>query len=168
MKQFLVTLALAFLFLTAINAQDNIIKTNPLGLAFGNLNATYEKVLNEKSSVLGSLNFTYRIFGVDVTALGIGGAYRYYFSHARKQVPAGLYINPQVSVNFGSVDDFNYNAFSIGAEVGYQWVWESGVVLDLGIGPNYITLSGNDVDSIDFDNDGGVFPSATIAIGYNF
>ena len=159
---------MAFLFMAAMNAQDNIIKTNPLGLAFGNLNATYEKVLNEKSSVLGSINFTYRIFGVDVNALGLGGAYRFYFSHAKKQVPAGLYINPQIGFNFGSVDDLSYNAFSLGAEVGHQWVWESGVVLDLGIGPNYISLSGNDVDSINFDSDGGIFPSATIAVGYNF
>ncbi len=168
MKQFLLTLSLAIMTVVAVNAQDNIIKTSPIGLAFGNLNATYEKVLNEKSSVLASVSYTYRTFGVDVNAFGIGGAYRFYFSHAKKAVPAGLYINPQVNFNFGGVDDLNYSVFSFGAEIGHQWLWDSGVVLDLGIGPNYISLNGSDVNDIGFDSDGGIFPSATIAIGYNF
>ena len=38
-------LILSFVFVAlafGINAQSNVIKTNPLGLAFGNFNATYE------------------------------------------------------------------------------------------------------------------------------
>ena len=151
-----------------MNAQDNILKTNPLGLAFGNFNVTYEKVLDEKSSVLGSVNFFFNTFGVDVSAFGIGGAYRYYLTNAKKAVPNGLYVNPQVGFTFGSSGDFNYSGIAIGAEIGYQWVWESGVALDLGIGPNYVNLGGGDVDSIGFDNTDGIFPSATIAIGYAF
>ena len=167
MKRCLITITMVCLAVFCMNAQDQIIKTNPLGLAFGNFNATYEKVINEKSSFLVSANYTYRVFGVDVSAFGFGGAYRFYFSHAKKQVPEGFYINPQANFNFGSVDEFNYTGIGIGAEIGYQWIWDSGVVLDLGIGPNYITLGG-DTDDIDFDNTSGIFPSATLAIGYSF
>jgi len=46
-------LSLAFVALAfGLNAQGNVIKTNPLGLAFGNFNATYERVLGTTSSVL--------------------------------------------------------------------------------------------------------------------
>ena len=167
MKRCLITITMVCLAVFCMHAQDQIIKTNPLGLAFGNFNATYEKTINEKSSFLVSANYTYRIFGVDVSTFGFGGAYRFYFSHAKKQVPEGFYINPQANFNFGNADDDNFNTFGIGAEIGYQWIWDSGVVLDLGIGPSYITLSG-DIEDIDFDNTSGILPTATLAIGYSF
>jgi len=44
-------------------------------------------------------------------------------------------------------------------------VWSSGFVLDLGIGPQYTVLSG-EYEDIGFDSDGGILPSATLAIGY--
>lgn len=167
MRKLMFTFLALIGFMTIASAQShsNVIKTSPLALAFGNFNATYEKVLNEKSSFLVSANYQYRLFGVDVNAFGVGAGWRYYFTHANKDVPAGFYIQPQAGANFGNVDDFNYTSIGFGAEIGYQWVWSSGFVLDLGIGPQYTILSG-DYEEIDFDSDGGVFPSATLAIGY--
>lgn len=47
-----VILSLAFVVLAfGLNAQSNVIKTNPLALAFGDFNATYERVLNNSSSL---------------------------------------------------------------------------------------------------------------------
>lgn len=171
MKKLFLLLGFLLLFCGIAQAQayDNVIKTSPIGLAFGNFNATYEKVLNEKSSVLIRANYFYQFLGVDVNTFGIGGAYRYYFTHANKDVPTGFYVNPQLGVSFGSSDDISYGTFSIGAEVGYQWAWDSGFVLDLGIGPNFTTFNG-DFNELDFDSDGdsAVLPSLTIAIGYAF
>lgn len=169
-KKVLLLSAAVMAFSLTASAQDNVIKTNPLGLAFGNFNATYERVLNEKSSVLGSANFRFGLFGIDVFTFGLGGAYRFYFTHANKDVPTGFYVNPQVGFSFGSVTeddtvDNNFTTFSVGAELGYQWAWESGFVLDLGIGPNFTTISG-DVDDVGFDSTSGILPSATVAIGY--
>lgn len=161
----LVFVALAF----SISAQSNVIKTNPLGLAFGNFNATYERVLGTSSSVLIRGQYMYKLLGTDVSLAGFGLGYRYYITHTKKPVPGGFYINPQIAFSYGSVtddDDIKYDARSIGigAEIGYQWVWASGFVLDLGIGPMYSKVTGTD------DNEGfnGTLPSFTLAIGYAF
>lgn len=150
-------------------AYQNVIKTSPIGLAFGNFNVTYERPINEKSSIIGKANYFYQFLGVDVNTFGLGGAYRYYFTHAKKDVPTGFYVNPQVGFQFGSSDDVNYGVLSFGAELGYQWAWDSGFVLDLGIGPNFSSLSG-DYEDIAFDESDNtiVLPSVTIAIGYAF
>ncbi len=51
MKKLILSLAfVAFAF--TMSAQSNVIKTNPLGMAFGNFNATYERVLGTSSSLL--------------------------------------------------------------------------------------------------------------------
>lgn len=167
MKKLFYLFAFMFMLSIGVNAQSSIIKTNPLGLAFGNFNATYEAVISESSSVLVSANYFYRLFGVDVNSFGAGGGYRYYITYKKKDIPSGFYVQPQVGFSFGGVGDFNYNTFSIGAELGYQWAWPSGFVLDLGIGPNYTSLGG-DYQEIAFDNGSGIFPSATLAIGYAF
>ena len=170
MKKLIISLSLIALAFGA-HAQNNVIKTNPLGLAFGNFNATYERVLGTSSSILIRGQYMYKIFGVKVGLGGVGLGYRYYITHVKKPVPGGFYINPQAVYSFGSLYDVNDEKISgttlgIGAELGYQWAWESGFVLDLGIGPMYnfaSASSGNDVGNID-----GFFPSATLAIGYAF
>ena len=173
MKRLLLSLAIAACMTTFADAQsyNNVIKTNPLGLAFGNFNATYEKVLNEKSSVLLSGNYLYQFLGIDVNTFGLGAAYRYYFTYAKKDVPSGFYVNPQIGFQSGSADDdLSYSAFNIGAEIGYQIAYESGFVLDFGIGPNFTSLSG-DYEDISFTDDGSattIVPSLTVAIGYAF
>ncbi len=148
-----------------LHAQKAVIKTSPLGLAFGNFNATYEHILNESSSVLVRASYFYKLLGVDVSSFGIGGGYRYYITHSKVDVPSGFYIQPQIGFAFGGVDDLNYNTFRIGGEIGYQWAWSSGFVLDIGIGPSYLNLSG-DSDVIGFDSSSGIFPTATLAVGY--
>lgn len=54
-------------FALGVNAQQgNVIKTNPIGMAFGNFNLTYEKTLGTTSSVLISGYYWYKLFSVDV------------------------------------------------------------------------------------------------------
>lgn len=168
MKKLILSLVfVAFAF--SINAQSNVIKTNPLGLAFGNFNATYERVFGTTSSLLLKGQYMYKLLGTNVNLAGAGIGYRYYFTHAKKPVPAGFYINPFASIAFGSVTndlDEKYSAsyMGFGAELGYQWVWDSGFVLDLGIGPMYTIAKGESSE----DELKGIIPSATLAIGYAF
>jgi hypothetical protein len=169
MKKLILSLAfVAFAF--SLSAQSNVIKTNPLALAFGSFNATFERVVSPSSSILISGQYMFRLFGEEVNLGGLGLGYRYFFTHAKKPVPAGFYVTPQGAFSFGKVKNEDgtstgANSFGIGAEIGYQWVWESGFVLDLGIGPMYRFLSGTgEVEG----NTTGIWPSATLAIGYAF
>ncbi len=167
MKKLILSLALLGIVFGA-SAQNNIIKTNPIGLAFGNFNVTYERVLNSSSSFLVKGNYMYKLLGADVSLAGLGLGYRYYITHAKKEIPTGFYVNPQLAFAFGNIKDSNgtsYSAtnFGIGAELGYQWVWSSGFTLDLGIGPMY-----NIVSSDSSDTANGIAPAITLAIGYAF
>jgi len=148
----------------AMNAQSSVIKANPIGLAFGAFNACYEKVISDKSSVvLSGSFFSGGIGDVDVTSFGAGAGYRFYIT--KKEAPRGFYAQPTVGFGSGSesLTDVSYLQLGIGVDLGYQWVWESGFALDLGIGPNYrIVLS----DEASVGN--GIGPSAVVAIGYAF
>ena len=168
MKKLIISLAL-IVFALGAHAQNNVIKTNPLGLAFGNFNATYERVFGTTSSLIIKGQYMYKLLGADVSLAGGGLGYRYYFTHAKKPVPAGFYINPQASFAFGSVtndagEKYTASTMAFGAELGYQWVWESGFVLDLGIGPMYTIAKGGTSE----DELKGIMPSLTLAIGYAF
>lgn len=113
----------------------------------------------------------YKLFGADVTLGGLGAGYRYYFTHAKKQVPSGFYVTPEAAFSFGSVKNndgtrSSISTFGIGAEIGYQWVWSSGFTLDLGIGPMYQFVSGNNTGT--FERTNGILPVGTIAVGFAF
>lgn len=134
----------------------HVLKTNPLTLAFGDLNVTWERVINHKSAFTITGNIVFPTFddgeyaGVFLTV-----GYKHYFTHARLAVPAGFYVRPLAGI-FVADDSFGVR---VGGQVGYQWVWKSGFVLDLGLGPQLIMSDGY-VD--------GPLPSLFIGIGYAF
>jgi hypothetical protein len=163
MKNFLLFLMLIGLS-PLLKSQNATIKTSPLALAFGSLNACYEKMLNEKSSFEISGNYVYKVFGVEVNSGGLGAGYRAYLT--KKDGPRGLYIMPNAGFNIGSSGDFSYNTITGGLLLGYQIAAGSGFVFDAGAGPNY-TILGGDYEEIGFDREGGVLPSIRLAIGYS-
>ena len=158
MKKALLLLVILGFTSSMVNAQiedrpeKHVLKTNPILTAFGWLNVGYEHVLNEKASLLFFGDLVANEILDDFFGVGIGMGYRFYFTHKRKAVPAGFYIQPQIR---GLVGDGEYVG-AVGFELGYQWVWNSGFVLDLGLGRSvYFT-----------DGDGTSGPAGTIAIGY--
>jgi len=168
MKKKFLSLFVALSFIGFLSAQKSVVKTNPIGLAFGNLNAKYETALNSKTSILVGANYFYKLFGVSVNSFGLDGEYRFFFTNKKKNVPEGFYIGPSVGVNFINQKDIDYSATSlgIGATLGYQWIWDSGFVLDLGLGPQYTTvLSESGTSTTSFS---GVLPRLSFAIGYAF
>ena len=106
----------------------------------------------------------YKLLGEDVTAAGIGAGYRYYITAGKTDVPSGFWLTPQASVAFGKSDNTTITSFSVGAEIGYQWVMKNGFTVDLGIGPNYALIAGDNT----LETTSGVVPSLTLAIGYAF
>jgi len=165
------TLTMVIILFISIGAQaqaelPNVFKINPISLAFGNFNLSYQRALSDASAIQIGANYWYKILGEEVSGIGVRGGYQFFLTNRAKPSPEGFYIGPQIAYN--SLTDKNSDekvtAFGIGLMLGYQWVWDSGVTLDLGAGPMYQfadeTSTGTSYE--------GFLPNITIAIGYNF
>ncbi|TCP25769.1 uncharacterized protein DUF3575 [Tenacibaculum skagerrakense] len=174
MKKFLLTIAVVAIGFAA-NAQKNVIKANPLGLAFGVADLSYERAVSDKSSFEIGLSYA----GADVTsgsekisasAIGAEGKFKFYFS-SDKDAPRGWYAAPFVSYASASAennggDDVGFSAFSGGALAGYQWVFgggDSGFALDLNFGAQYVSASAKGGSSVSID---GFLPRLGVSLGY--
>ena len=157
MKKFLILVAFIAFGMNA-NAQSATLKTSPGALAFGIANACYEKVISDNASFQLSASAFFGIGDFTGTAFGVGAGYRMYVT--KKEAPRGFYIMPKAGATFGS----GASAISVGADLGYQWVWDSGFVLDIGLGPQYFIGLGDDT-ATEFD---GIIPSVILAVGYAF
>jgi len=173
MKKLMIAFAIVLFGMSSVKAQDynGIIKVNPIGFAIGVFNVTYEKPLSETSSVtIGASYFNWS--NLDISGIGADLGYRFYFSN-NTTAPEGLFAGPVLSLGSYSYDYSTYNGegdyttekqsvFSIGGGVkaGYQWVWDSGVALDLYFGYGYRAAK---FDNYDYS---GGYPILGLAIGY--
>ena len=158
MKKFLLTIAMvAFGF--AANAQKNVIKANPLGLAFGVADLSY-----------AGADVTSGSEKISTSAIGAEGKFKFYFS-SDKDAPRGWYAAPFVNYSSASAennagDDVGFSAFSGGALAGYQWVFgggDSGFALDLNFGAQYVSASAKGDSSVSID---GFLPRLGVSLGY--
>ncbi len=142
MKKIIFLFIGAALILSTAKAQDTsgIIKVNPIGLAFGNINVAYEMPLSEKNSLqFGANMWNFRLLGI--TGFGLSAEYRFYFSKTTS-APEGLFVAPIGLLNswsYQSSDSTTETSIGFGGGVkgGYQWVWDSGIALDLFAGYAY-------------------------------
>ena len=79
MRKTLLILIAIFAIKTTSNAQ--ILKVAPISLAFGVINAGYEKQLSDKSSIYPSASFYSRN---SVSGIGLGLQYRRYLSSSKR------------------------------------------------------------------------------------
>ena len=138
-----------FLALTAFG-QSSAVKVNPVGLAFGVANAGYEFSTSDSQTATIS-GLYYDVSGIN--GFGVGAEYRFYFGG---EALKGWHAGP--SLGYLSLeDDFNTSAsvFSFGGEVGHQWVWNSGFLVDVFAGLGFAT-GGDNLNGLD---------STTIGIG---
>lgn len=173
MKQFFLVLFLSSALVFHSYAQSevqenlpNVVKINPISLAFGNINLGYQRALAPAHAIQVSANYWYKIFGTEVSGFGMRAGYQFFLTSSTKEAPEGFYIGPQLSFNTltESETDVSVTAFGIGALLGYQWVWNSGLCLDLGIGPVYQFASESETET----SYQGFLPNITIALGWNF
>lgn len=137
-------LSLAMLFSAVeADAQKKVVKNykqsigaNPLGLAFGLLNATYEQQLSKNNSF--TVSGLYWSIG-SWTAWGLGGSYRWYLlqTDTGKRPLEGFSAGPLISFSSWSYDyDFDIVNIdeginvAIGAEAGYKWIFGSGFMVE--------------------------------------
>lgn len=147
-KVFLIALALCSF--SAINAQSNVFKVNPIGLAFGVANAGFEfKTKEDQSTMISAIYYNVS----DISGVGIGAEHRFYFDG---EALKGWHAGPSIGyLNLKDDFDDNANAFSIGAEAGHQWVFDSGFAIDAFAGLGFV-VGGGDLSG---------FNSTSIGIG---
>lgn len=171
-----------FLLSTSAFAQSdskpNVIKLNPLGALFGSANVAYEKALNEKTSVVIAPSFgMIKSGGFKYTTVGIGAEYRLYFTGS---APRGTYVAPGAGITFGTAkvesgdgsadSKTNISGITAKAVIGHQWIWNSGFVLDLNGGIQYVSLKFKDKSGAFAGQSAfsGLLPALGLSIGYNF
>jgi hypothetical protein len=162
------------------NAQENIIKANPLALLGGTDMVSFEHKLGDNTSILvGAGISNFKIGGAEYSNTGAEVQYRYYFDEAL----TGFYAGGQVGYSSGKVEIDSYNfvnfttttldtkfsAFKLGAKGGYQWIWDSGFSLDLNIGMAYNNFSYKS-SAAEFSTlkASGVLPNFGFGLGYAF
>lgn len=199
-----------FLFIAAIcvfsfaNAQNNIVKVNPIGFMIGGFKVSFEHSLNEKNSIVISgryLNITdterLLIFNEQstgfssnkgkITGFDIDFSYRYYFPKNNKALE-GLFFAPFINIQSLKTEStcnlfstrpnpleatYNYFGITTGVVAGHQWLFDSGLSIDLFLGYGYRFSSTNKEENekrpcvvLEYYNRG--IPKLDIAIGYNF
>lgn len=172
-KNLLVIAMVAFSFIAY--AQKNVIKANPIGLAFGVADLSYERVISEKGSFEIGLSYagakvTAGSEVINTSAIGGEGKYKFYFS-SENDAPRGWYAAPFVSYSTSSAKsssgaDVGFSAFSGGALAGYQWVFgggNTGFALDLNFGAQYVSASATGGTTVNID---GFLPRLGVSIGY--
>ena len=162
MKKIVLTLITIFAINAVVSAQ--IIKVSPVSLAFGIINAGYEKQLGDKSSIYPSASFYSR---TGVSGFGLGLQYRKYLS-ASKDFPAGFFVAPEVQYgSFKQKDfgDFSYSAFSLGGQIGYQWLLGDSFTIEASVGPTYWIAGSKGTGTVTYD---GILPSIGFNLGYFF
>ena len=138
-KLFLVVVAvLTFSF---SNAQEQAIKANPIGLAFGIANAGYEFSVNDTQTVTISALY-YDVS--DVSGFGAGAEYRFYFVD---EALRGWHAGPAVGFfsleGSGLLSDTTSTIFTIGGEAGHQWILGEHFVIDTFVGIGFASGGGD-------------------------
>lgn len=154
----------------------NEIKLNALYLVLGAFEGTYERAINEESSIGASLTFLVDKEEADInTAFAFSPYYRFYFG---KKPVSGFYMegfSMYESVNrdnyyydsdgLGSNVEEKVKAFSLGIGLGGKWYTKRNVMFEIGggIGRN-LSISSNIPDT-DYSRITG---KIAIAVGYRF
>ncbi len=183
MKKIILTAAAVFAFGFA-NAQENVIKANPLSVLGGTDLVSFEHKLGDHSSILvGAGIGGFKIGDAKYSNLGGEVQYRYYFDEALR----GFYAGGQAGYSSGKVklgsafsfneedelvsstNETNFGSLKIGAKGGYQWIWDSGFSLDLNLGIAYNNFNYKNSDSsFSTLKASGVLPNFGFALGYAF
>ncbi len=181
MKKLLLCAAFAVLGLSTVNAQENVIKANPLALLGGTDLVSYERALGDHASVVVSAALGgFKLSDVKYKSFGAGLQYRYYFADVldgwygaavasyqsgKTEVENGIFLSGN------NADEFDFTALGGGLKIGHQWVWDSGFSLDLNIGASYKSFDydftdGTSQTTQDLFKASGTLPTFGFGLGY--
>lgn len=136
MKLRKIVLGATLIFSCVAFSQTNAVKANPLGLVFGVVSVDYERALNDTQSISANANYL-DIAGTE--AYGVGTEYRFYFSN---EILKGWHLGPTAGYySFKEDHKPRGHIYAIGAEGGYQWVFDNGFLIDTFANFNYFDAS---------------------------
>ena len=123
-------------FIFTIKAQNNIIKANPLGFAFGIANIGVEFAgKGNQSTTISALYYSKD----EIKGGGIGLEQRFYF--ATNQSLKGFHAGPSIGYfKLSETDhyDDSYNVFAVGVEIGHQWFLGNHFTADIFSGASFL------------------------------
>jgi hypothetical protein len=148
-------------------AQKNVIKANLLSPIVRTANFSYERAMNDNSSL--QLGFFYtgaRSGEVKLRGWAVTPEYRFYLSST--PAPHGVYVAPWFRYQNLDAEDETTGIYTSGTltsygggiVVGKQWIFKERVSLDIFIGPQYF--------SANFDEDPGSTGSVEVATADGF
>jgi hypothetical protein len=145
---------------------NQFISTNPLALAFAQLNAHYEFNLSKENALGLNGGLIFWGFG-DWSTFGLsaGAEYNFYF---QKHAPNGWFAGPGVGIIYLNAKYLDQSSstigFSINGHGGYRWIWDGGFLVDVQLGIQFTMIS------ISINNTsmpyGGIGPYIGANIGY--
>lgn len=143
MRKTLKALTLLFLLVAWMNCfaqnEKNTVKINPLSALFRTGSVFYEHAISSKSSVqLGFAISGAKLDKEKFRGIALTPEYRFYL---KNNAPDGLYFAPfskyQHYTISNDTDKGTYSSFGGGLMLGRQWMYKSGFVLDLFLGPAF-------------------------------
>lgn len=156
-------------------AYDMNVRVNPLGLAFGIIGAEVDFKVGESMTVGPSLGILSTSLGTtSLNAYQIGARANFYLSGPA--ISDGWFAAPYASFLPMTIKSGNasasWSSFSAGALFGYQWVWESGFNMDVGLGASYYStassVTADDGSSLSVPGFSGILPAFEWSVGYAF
>jgi hypothetical protein len=161
----------------AVQARQQEVSVNPVGLAWGLADVNYEAALGRKNSWLAGLDLGLRGYpGWSYSALGVHGSYRWWWLEDRAL--QGIYAGPRAGVviynyhydwydgpNKGT-ETLSATGISLGGEGGYQWIFNNGLLLRAGGELNYVLGSLSAKPGAPALLGFGLVPNAIAAVGY--
>jgi len=155
-------------------SQKQSVKANPLAFFGGSDLVSYERAINKNmSGLIGVGLSSFSVGSYNYSSFGLEVQSRYYF----KEAIQGFYGGGQIGFNSGTVElnspylsssDLTFTSFRIGGKAGYQWIWGSGLTVDLNVGYGINTFSYSSSDAILGLSSSGAFPNLGFGIGYSF
>lgn len=162
---------------TTMNAQENLVKVNPIAILGGTDLVSYERALSDNTSFMVSGAVGGFKFGtIRYKSVGAGLQYRYYFD----EVLSGWYAAGDVGYQNGTTEfddvfggttteDIDFSNFNVGARAGYQWIYSSGFSFELNFGLGYRSFNYDSDNTTGLDlKASGILPSGSLALGYSF
>lgn len=190
MRKTIILITLSFFYLNGFSQNDkkevkdftkNEIKLNALYLILGALDVTYERAINDESSIGSSITFLLDKKEGDInTAFALSPYYRFYFG---KKPVAGFFMegfslyqkvnrqstyyiyDPTLGYSTRTNYDEKVSAFALGIGLGGKWYTKRNVMFEInaGIGRN-LSISSN-VPQTDYSKITGKFG---VTVGYRF
>ena len=133
------------LFAQEAPARTKMFGINPLGLIFNIYSGHFGMIIKDGANEL-NFPFFYWHPADDITILGGGAKYRFYFKKNGKAFFYGGTLSVMsISWDYRTLDE-NWNwttetvtgiSFTPGAEIGYRWAWDNGFTLAPTIGAGF-------------------------------